>query len=396
MAYETLSKVYYKNRAGYEQEYQARLHSVSATAIDCMIGENPAFYMQTPEMSSLLFQIMALDKRVSILRVNLPGAAIKQYYVKSLIEEVHQSLSIEQVYSTRKEIAETYKRKKEDRLLGMIQKYDALFSQEEIPLKTCRDIRRLYDTICLPDVMRENKSNIPDGECFRKQPVHIFSQSDQRIHTGLYPESAIIAAMDKALLLLQNESINLLYRIAIFHYLFGYIHPYYDGNGRLARFISSYLLSRNFDPLIGVRLSYTINTEKPQYYSMFKETNSAKNKGDLTPFILGFLDILKTSYTRLADALESRKQRLKAYKKSLARLLTEPKQKKIAYLLLQVSLFASEGLTLSDVVKFSEVGYPTVKDFLDSEQGQTMFPFTRDGRRKLYTLNLDWLDKQDI
>ena len=394
MPYETLRKIYYQNRSDYEQEYQRRFSSISATVLDISIEGNPAFFMQTQELSSLLYQIMVMDKRVSTARYALPRAAIKQYYVKSLVEEVHQSLNIEQINSTRKEITIIYKRKKEDRLLGMVTRYNALFAQETIPLQACSDIRRLYDEICLPEVIKENPKNAPDGECFRKEPVQVYSNRDNVIHTGLFPESAIIAAMDKALLLLQNDAINLLYRVAIFHYLFGYIHPYYDGNGRLARFISSYLLSHTLDPLIGVRLSYTINMEKAKYYKMFKEANNPKNRGDLTPFILGFLEILLTSYTRLAEALESRMQRLNAYEKVLDRLLSDKKQQKVAYLLLQVSLFSSEGLTFPEILQNCDVGRPTVKAFLDSDKGKIMFPITKDGRRKLYCLNLDWLDQQ--
>ncbi len=31
--------------------------------------------------------------------------------------------------------------------------------------------------------------------------------------------------------------------IAVFHYLFGYVHPFYDGNGRMARYLSSIFCS---------------------------------------------------------------------------------------------------------------------------------------------------------
>ena len=57
---------------------------------------------------------------------------------------------------------------------------------------------------------------------------------------------------------LNNDDINFLIRIAVFHYAFGYIHPFYDGNGRTSRFISSYLLSQRLEDLVSFRLSYTI------------------------------------------------------------------------------------------------------------------------------------------
>ncbi|HPJ02916.1 MAG TPA: Fic family protein [Candidatus Limiplasma sp.] len=394
MAYELLSKTYYKNRSGYEQEYLTRFNSLSASHLNFLIHGNPAFFIQTEEMVSLLYQILLTDKQVTQVKTKLPGQAIQQYYVKSLIEEIHQSLNIEQINSTRKEISETRKKQKEDRLLGMITRYDALLTQEPIALQSCADIRQLYDEICLPEVKKENPDNIPDGEWYRKQPVQVYSSTDKVIHTGLFPESAIINAMDQALSILQDESINILYRTAIFHYLFGYIHPFYDGNGRLARFISSYMLSHTLDPLIGVRISYTINEGRTKYYTMFKEGNDPKNKGDLTPFIIGFLQILSTAYLRLHEALESRVERMKRCEQTIDQILTEKKQQLIAFLLLQVSLFASEGITLPEIVQNTSVGYTTVKRFLDSKIGRTMLPATKDGKRKLYKLDLEWLDQQ--
>ena len=47
------------------------------------------------------------------------------------------------------------------------------------------------------------------------------------------------------------------------------IHPFVDGNGRTSRFISSYLLSKEFEFLIGFRLSYTIKEHIKDYYEEF-------------------------------------------------------------------------------------------------------------------------------
>lgn len=90
--------------------------------------------------------------------------------------------------------------------------------------------------------------------------------------------------MEKALQFLHTDSCDYLLRIAVFHYLFGYIHPFYDGNGRTSRFISSYLLSQKLNSSIGYRLSYTIKEHLPQYHEAFKICNHYNNKGDLTPF----------------------------------------------------------------------------------------------------------------
>lgn len=109
------------------------------------------------------------------------------------------------------------------------------------------------------------------------------------IYKGVQPESVIIKYITKSLEFLNRDDVNFLFRIAIFHYLFGYIHPFYDGNGRTSRFISSALLYENMrTDILAFRLSYTLKQNINEYYKVFKECNDPKNKGDLTPFVYMF------------------------------------------------------------------------------------------------------------
>ena len=101
--------------------------------------------------------------------------------------------------------------------------------------------------------------------------------------------------MNQSLQFLYDESYEYLIRIAVFHYLFGYIHPFYDGNGRTSRLISSYLLSQRLNNLIGYRISYTIKEHITKYYEAFKVCNHVNNRGDLTPFEKMFFDFVDIS-----------------------------------------------------------------------------------------------------
>ena len=150
----------------------------------------------------------------------------------------------EGVRSTRQEIREAIfaqgKYNPDVRLWGIVNKYNKIINDENIKLKTCADIRNLYDDFILDEIKRNNTSDIPDGNIFRKNSVDIVSGTQKTIHRGVYPESKIIDYMTKALQFLHDDSVSIFIRIAVFHYLLGYIHPFYDGNGRMSRFITSY------------------------------------------------------------------------------------------------------------------------------------------------------------
>ena len=131
------------------------------------------------------------------------------------------------------------------------------------------------------EIKNNDPLNLPDGIFFRKICFRLQS-TYERIHRGISGETEIIACMEKALFILHNKSIPPLIRISVFHYLFGYIHPFYDGNGRTNRFISSYLLSKELEPLISYHLAKTIKQNISKYYKSFDYTNDTDNRGDLT------------------------------------------------------------------------------------------------------------------
>jgi Fic family protein len=103
--------------------------------------------------------------------------------------------------------------------------------------------------------------------------------------------------------MLETDKLPILVRIAAFHYFFGFIHPFYDGNGRISRFISSYLLKKNAYPLLALDLSHTIKEYRKTYYNAFRECNDKRNKGDITPFIITFLEFLDKSTERMLQNL---------------------------------------------------------------------------------------------
>lgn len=154
------------------------------------------------------------------------------------------------------------------------------------------------------------------------------------------------------------------FRIAVFHYLFGYIHPFYDGNGRTSRFISSYLLATETEtPVIGYRLAATINENISKYYKAFKVCNEERNRGDLTPFVIAFLDIIENAYTELIDELESKAEILEYFTRHVYGLPSAD-DKKIANVyvaLIQAALLSDNGIEITELAQMTGVSRSTAE-----------------------------------
>ena len=350
MSYLLLSHLFYKDKNEYTALYEQRISAESTCVLPIKIGKNNAFYCLCPEIHSLSLQIMQLDKKVSEIQKELPNVTLIQFANKCLIDEIKLTNDIEGVYSTRKELAATLNevenKAKKKRFYGLINKYRMLISDNEFALNTSTDIREIYNDLVLKEVSEDCADNIPDGEIFRKDMAEVTTPTQKVIHQGAYPETKIIQLMEQALNVLNQKEMPILIRISIFHYLFGYIHPFYDGNGRTSRFISSYLLSKEFEFLIGFRLSYTIKAHIKDYYDAFRECNDDKNLGDLTPFIIMFLNIILESFQNLYDALEKRKNLLLKFSDVIDRKDDMSEDlKAFVSVLTQASLFADEGIT---------------------------------------------------
>lgn len=350
MSYVLLSHLYYKDKNKYKTLYEQRISAESTRVLPIKIGDHKAFYCLCPEIHSISMQIMQLDKNISHIQNELPNAALIQFANRCLVDEIKLTNDIEGVYSTRKELVsvlnEVSNKAKKKRFYGLLNKYKMLISDNEFALNTSTDIRDIYNDLVLKEVSEDCVDNVPDGEIFRKDMAEVTTPTQKVIHKGAYPETKIIQLMEQALNILNQKEIPILVRISVFHYLFGYIHPFYDGNGRTSRFISSYLLSREFEFLIGFRLSYTIKAHIKEYYDAFKECNDEKNLGDLTPFIIMFLNIILESFQNLYDALEKRINHLLKFSNVIdSNSQMSDELKAFANILIQVSLFSNEGIT---------------------------------------------------
>lgn len=400
MEYELLSKIFYKKPTEYESIYDARFNSEASIKLPIKIHENVGFIFNTNEITKLLVKMYKAINKINLLRTHLPNIAINSYIIKSLKDEIALTNEIEGVRSTRKEIEDaidSIKNDKSARFKGLVDKYFKLISNEIIPLNNCKDIRTIYDALVLPEIEKEN---LPDGILFRKEPVQVVSATQKEKHRGIMPESKIIESLNLCLDFLKNDDIDSLIKISAFHYLFGYIHPFYDGNGRTSRFISSYLIKNELDVLLALKLSYTVKNNINKYYKAFDVCNDRKNKGDITFFVVTFLELLSQAsddlYTKIADLNDQ----LNYYNNIINTLVNEKvlndKQAKCIFILCQNRLFDDTYMNMNTLTELLEKSDTTTRKILKSLESKNLLVKSRNKNQYLYSANLDSLSSQNF
>lgn len=397
MKFISLTKYFYQHtQEEYETEYIRRLEAPFTVHFNIPIHQYnrknayPAFLCYTGEILRLVEKFYKTYEQFLYTVNTVPPVVLYQFTRLSIVEEVKSTNDIEGVRSTKKEIREIIEKKGTHyhRLQSVVHQYLELLGEEEIKFDTCQDIRNFYDDFTHQEITRENPQNRLDGSLFRKEPVQIEAATGKTIHQGLYPESRIIEALDQALRILHSEEYPLLIRLALFHYFFVYIHPFYDGNGRTDRFITSYVLSRQFHRLLAVRLSIYIKRNQSRYYHMLEEADSERNRGDMTPFVMGFLEILIGSTEDTIGVLSRKNEQMCKYESRIDAFQLQDKLLKEIYItLLQAALFYGEGISMADLMKVTGKNRGTIQKRIDEIPGNHLI-VTKAGKTNYYKLNL--------
>ena len=237
------------------------------------------------------------------------------------------------------------------------------YGENSLPTKAV-DVRKIYDKITEGEI---EKSELPDGEIFRKDATNVFrkSGSGKVIHRGVTPEEKIITEIENLLNMMNHlEEVPLIIRAAVGHYYFGYIHPFYDGNGRTSRFISSLYLLKSLGEIPALSLSRGCNRYKNVYLEAFEHSNSIMNRGEMNSFIDAFLTILLDTLEDMRKELKEKVELMKiAYEKiEHDKKVSSKKHKTMMFILAQNYFFSdNEGLTVKELSQIMNKSATTVR-----------------------------------
>ena len=139
----------------------------------------------------------------------------------------------------------------------------------------------------------------------------------------------------------KQTDLSPLINLAVLHYQFESIHPFYDGNGRAGRILNIlYLIINDFLDIPILYLSSYINENKAEYYKYLNQVNRTDNWEDYILYMLKAIEetandtIIKIN--RIKEQLEKtieivKRKAPKTYRKELVELLFEQPYSKIEF-----------------------------------------------------------------
>ena len=154
----------------------------------------------------------------------------------------------------------------------------AIIIKDEVKFNEVADFRKAYDLLLSKEIEEDDR---PDGLMFRNKGVGVRDLTREKWLHKQYSEYEIIEFLNKLITFINYYEAPKLLKILASHFMFEYLHPFYDGNGRLGRFIIAKLLNDHLEHVTALTFSYTINRNKNKYDKAFEATSEFLTKENL-------------------------------------------------------------------------------------------------------------------
>lgn len=226
----------------------------------------------------------------------MPKIAKDSFISSLLTNEIKYSNDIENVKTYRRDLGTIVSalnegtKVKQKRLLSTIQKYLGAINYPQIKISTLSEIRTIYDQLTDGEI---EDTKLPDGKLFRNSEVMIGTIDRSKIvHRQPINEAVIENKLMDLIMFMNNDEIPTIEKAIITHFVFENIHPFYDGNGRMGRYLLTQYLSKKIDPYTALSISESIINHESKYYRSFGYSDKYGNYAEGTFFIQDILNII--------------------------------------------------------------------------------------------------------
>lgn len=345
------------------------------------------FYQELPLHDFEGNPMVCLD---SVVRISLSAARVlltpqqsaRLYGTKAMEEEIVSTFRIEQIDTSRESVrrilsGQAPKNDEEHRIYGM--KLGLEFIADVSHTITEENLFRLYQ-MTIGDFLPEEDRLLP-GNLYRHDSVYIVGGKVE--HTGLpwqklpaYMAELVAFAAEKTA---QDE----LVKAAILHFALAYLHPYFDGNGRMARLLHLwYLVQQGYTSALFVPMSRFIEESRSRYYKAYtlvEQNQQLSGVLDVTPFLTYFAESV---YSRLGEG-QPQPRTLQAFDEALRQ--GEVTEKEQALWQFVLTAYGDKEFSTKRLEKdFGDAAYATIRSFVLKFERLGLLTSVRYGNRVKY------------
>ena len=286
----------------------------------------------------------------------------QHYGIKAAEDEIVATSAIESIDFSRDSVRKILKGmapndEQENRILGI--KHGLEFIADTINKITEDNLYKLYMMTVGDFLTGDDK--LAKGNFYRHDTVYVVS--DHVEHSGI--DYKKVPKFMKLLIEFVNteDDINDLIKAAIIHFYIAFVHPYFDGNGRIARLVHLwFLIQKGYQSALFIPFSSQIEKSRKAYYDAYtaiEENKKYSGKIDVTPFVLYFINNVYNKMNESSTAVET----LTVYDDAVKDGKVTEKETKLWKFVL--SFYGTEEFSTKQLEKdFGDAAYATIRGFV--------------------------------
>ena len=335
---------------------------------------NPLVYLENQTQVSLAAAKVLLT----------PQSSQYTFGLKAMEDEIISSLTIEQVDTSRDSVRRILtgsapKDESENRVYGMKKGLDYIADPSHIINE--ENLHQLYQ-LAIGNYLPQEDQLLP-GKFYRHDSVYIVGSKLE--HAGLDWQKLPDYMSEFVSFIQEDSKINDLLKAAVIHFYLAYLHPYFDGNGRMARLLHLwYLVQRGYSSALFVPLLGHIEKTRSQYYKAYSLTEENARIGgvlDVTAFLVYFIENVYHKLEKAPNMTTAELQEVLASGK-----VTEKEQSLWQFVL---SAYGEQEFSTKQLERaFGKAAYATIRGFVLKFEQLGLLQATKYGNRTKYCVSL--------
>ena len=328
-------------------------------------------------------------EKSEVVKKLLSYSGTQPYGIKSLEDEIISTLLIENISTSRESVREILagkaaKNDEQKRISGLKQGFEFIACTDNRITKD--NLRTLYG-IAINPYHTDKANELRPDQYYRDSGVVVLNTlHEKKLHYGLSAEH-IEKNMDVLFNFISEDTqgISDLDKASIIHFYIGYIHPYFDGNGRMARLVHLwFLIQKGYTATLFMPFSALIEKSRSQYakaYELVESNKKISGLVDVAPFLAYFNDYI---YQKIAERTLT-STAVDDFSRLLGTGRITEKEKQLFHFVL--SFYGESEFSTKQLEKdFGNCAYATIRTFVLKLTAEGILAEHTYGSRKKYSV----------